>query len=238
MRPSCDHRPITSRERPVREGFVDRRQAGRALATPVAAAIERLRREGDEPEPVVLGLARGGVVVAFEVARCLELPLDVLVASKVGAPGNPELGIGAVAEGGAFVVGEEIVRRLRIGREQLERRIEATRTRVRERVDSYRRGAEPVDLRGRIAVIVDDGLATGGTALAAIHDARSRGARAVICTVPVGASSTAQELREEADDVVCLLEPEPMRAIGIWYEDFTQVSDTEVLELLAEARCR
>lgn len=185
---------------------------------------------------MILGLPRGGVVVAAEVAGALGLPLDVLLARKVSAPGNRELAIAALAEDGTLVLSEGILRELRIGRRELRRRVLDTQAQLRRRVRLYRGEAPPIALSGRTAVIVDDGLATGNTALAAILAARARGATSVVCAAPVGAQSTVAELREEADAVLCLLEPRPMQAIGAWYEDFTQVSDIEVLELLAQAR--
>lgn len=172
------------------------------------------------------------------MACALRLPLDVLVACKVGAPGNRELGIAAVAEGGAVVLSEGLLRELGVSRHTLRSRVLATEAQVRRRVRLYRGDAPPVALSGRTAVIVDDGLATGNTAFAAIVSAKARGAARVVCAVPVGATSTVAELQGEADEVICLLEPEHMQAIGSWYEDFSQVPDSEVLALLAKARQR
>ncbi|MHB1469655.1 MAG: phosphoribosyltransferase [Solirubrobacteraceae bacterium] len=193
---------------------------------------------GSSSPPIVLGLPRGGVVVGFEVARALSLELDVLVARKVGAPGNPELGIAAVAEGGAVVLAEETLRELQMSERELLRRIALTKEEVRARVALYRGSRPQTALAGRTALVVDDGLATGSTALAAILDARSAGASRVLCAVPVGASGTVADLRQSADAAICLLEPEPMRAIGIWYVDFTQVADEVVLELLGRGRAQ
>lgn len=186
--------------------------------------------------PIVIGLARGGVVVGFAAARALGLELDVRLARKVGAPGNRELGIAAVAEGGAVVLSEELLRELRIGEQELWDRIANAKTQLRKQVELYRRSVPRISLSGRIAVIVDDGLATGNTALAAILDARAEGASYVVCATPVGAPTTVAQLRTAADEVLCLFEPEPMRAIGVWYRDFSQVPDDQVLELLAQAR--
>jgi predicted phosphoribosyltransferase len=214
--------------------FRDRVHAGDELVRPIAAA---LASEGAEaPPPIVLALPRGGVVVGYEVARALSLEFDVLVARKVGAPGNRELGIAAVAEGGAVALSKDVLRTLPISGSELRRRIARTEEEVRERVAVYRGEERRAPLAGRTAIVVDDGLATGSTALAAVLDARAEGASRVLCAVPVGASRTVAELRRYADAVLCLLEPEPMRAIGVWYEDFAQVADEVVLELLARGR--
>ncbi|MCL2769417.1 MAG: hypothetical protein FWD42_04820 [Solirubrobacterales bacterium] len=185
---------------------------------------------------MVLGLARGGVPVAHEVARELGAPLDVLVVCKIGAPGNPELGLGAIAEGGVRVLGVEVLRALLVTPEEIDDGVRAAAREVQERVRRYRGEGAPLALQGRTAVIVDDGLATGGTAVAAARAARERGARRVVVAVPVGAPTTVATVRGEADEVVCLLEPDPMWAIGLWYENFAQVSDEEVAQLLAGGR--
>jgi putative phosphoribosyl transferase len=204
--------------------FADRRHAGRELA-------ERLR--GLIPEqPVVLGLPRGGVPVAYEIAAALGAPLDVLVARKIGAPRNPELGIGAVAEGGVRVLSEDAIRNLSIGEVELERAVAQAAHEVGEGERRYRAGRPPIPLWNRMVVVVDDGLATGGTARAALRAVSQQGARRVVLAVPVAASAAVTALRGEADAIVCLLAPEPLWAIGLWYEDFAQVSDEEVHELL------
>ena len=216
---------LSSSEVPSGRAFTNRRQAGRALG-------ERLQRLAYE-RPVVLGLPRGGVPVAFEVAAALRTPLDVLVARKIGAPGNQELGIGAVAEGGVRVLSEEAIRSLLVGEDELEQATSRVAEEVAERVRRYRAERSPIALEGRTAIVVDDGLATGGTARAALRAARSRGAQRVVLAVPVGAPATVAALGGEAEEVMCLLEPDPLWAIGLWYEDFAQVPDEEVRELLA-----
>jgi putative phosphoribosyl transferase len=214
MRPSASH------------AFADRRAAGRELAARLAhLAPER---------PIVLGLAHGGIPVAYEIAQSLDAPLDVLVARKIGAPGNPEFGIGAVAEGEPPMLDDETMRWIGIGDAELERAIARARVEVDERIARYR-GGRPLQLGGRTAIVVDDGIATGGTARAALHAARALGARRLVLAVPVGAPSTLRSLAGVADDVVCLVAPEQLRAVGAWYEDFTQTADDEVMMLL-EAR--
>lgn len=224
--------------------FANRHQAGRRLAAKLielcsesprgkivaAPILDRLA------PPVVLALPRGGVPVGFEVAAALGAPLDVLMARKIGAPGNPELGMGAVAEGSVRVLSEDVLSSLLVSQEELEHSVFAAETEMRRRVRLYRGDRPPIPLSGRTAIIVDDGLATGATAKAAIWAAKSRGAARVVLAMPVGAPSTVEAMKAEADDVICLLEPEPMWAIGMWYRDFSQVPDDEVLALLGQAR--
>jgi putative phosphoribosyl transferase len=205
--------------------YTDRRAAGRELAVRLSSlAIEN---------PVVLGLARGGMPVAFEVAQALQAPLDVLVVRKIGAPGNPELGIGAIAEGDVRVLNQKIVRELLVGVEELEAAIARARAEVEARVKRYRGGRPPLEVKGRTAIVVDDGLATGGTARAALRAVRAREPRRLILAVPVGAPDAVRSMRGEADEVVCLLEPELMWAVGVWYEHFEQTADADIAKLLA-----
>ncbi len=174
--------------------------------------------------------------MAYEIAGALNAPLDVLVARKIGAPGNPELGVGAVAEGGVRVLSEQAIRSLLIGEEELERACEQAAGEVAEGISRYRSGHPPISLHGRTVVVADDGLATGGTARAALRSVLVQGASRVVLAVPLGAPDTVRALAGEADAVVCLLQPRPLWAIGLWYEDFSQVSDEEVRELLSPAR--
>ena len=204
--------------------FCDRHAAGRELA-------ERLSPLATE-DPVVLGLARGGVPVAYEVAEALGAPLDVFVVRKIGAPGNPELGIGAIAEGDVRVLNQEVVRHLLISVEELEAATARARAEVAARVTRYRGGRPPLEVKGHMAIVVDDGLATGGTARAALRAVRGREPRGLILAVPVGAPESVRSLREEADEVVCLLEPELMWAVGLRYEHFEPISDAEIARLL------
>ena len=205
--------------------FTDRHAAGRELA-------ERLRPLAAE-SPVVLGLARGGVPVAYEVARALGAALDVLVVRKIGAPGNPELGIGAIAEGDVRVLNQEVMRHLMVSVEELEAAVARARAEVDARVQRYRDGRPALEVKGRTVVVVDDGLATGGTARAALRAVRVHEPRRLVLAVPVGSPESVESLRKEADEVICLLQPELMWAVGFWYKHFEPTSDGEIAKLLA-----
>jgi predicted phosphoribosyltransferase len=208
--------------------FEDRVDAGRQLGA-------RLRDYGSEPV-VVLALPRGGVVVGYEVARALHAPMDVLVARKLGAPGRPELGIGAIAPGGVRVLDEPAIVWLRITPEQLEEVTAQETAELGRRMELYHAGRPPVDVRGKIAILVDDGLATGGTARAAIASLKLRQPERIVLAVPVCAPETARAIADEVDDIVCLASPSDFRAVGYWYGDFGQTTDEEVLELLNAER--
>jgi putative phosphoribosyl transferase len=171
--------------------------------------------------------------VAHEIAQTLRAPLDVIVARKIGAPGNPELGIGAIAEGYVRVLDEHAIRHLRVGPEELERAIATAAAEVDTRVDRYRGARSRISVRGRTAIVVDDGLATGGTARAALRAVAGEGPARLVLAVPVGAPPTVQSLAREADEVVCLFEPDPMWAVGLWYEHFEPTADAEIAELLS-----
>jgi putative phosphoribosyl transferase len=205
--------------------FLDRQDAGRRLA----AALSTLA----PADAVILALPRGGVPVAREIARALGAPLDILAVRKLGAPGNPEFGVGALAEGDVVVVHEEVALRVGLVGAALEEAIRRERAELDRRVARYRGGRPPVPLGGSTAVLVDDGVATGLTEIAAVRAARERGAARVIVAVPVGARDSIRLLRSEADEVVCLLEARRLIGVGRWYDDFSPVSDEEVLELLA-----
>jgi putative phosphoribosyl transferase len=204
--------------------FRDRDEAGRRLG--------ELVHERVAPPVVVLGVARGGVVVAKHVAAALGAPLDVVVPRKLGAPGNPELGIGAVAPG-IVVVNQELVDRLGVPGSYVEDEAERQQVEVERRTRAFRGDRAPVDLIGKTAVVVDDGVATGGTVLASIGWARARQAAQVVLAVPVLPASMVHRLREEADDVLSLAAPHLFGSVGEWYERFPQLSDEEVRAALA-----
>ena len=210
--------------------FVDRVDAGRRLA----ARLEYLESEN----PVVLGLPRGGVPVAFEVARALGAPLDVIVVRKLGVPFQPELGMGAIGEGGVRIVNEDVLRVTRVSREELAVVEERERAELERRVQRLRGGRARVPLEGRTVVVVDDGIATGSTARAACQVARAQGAGRVVLAVPVAPWDWAARVRHDADETIGLHTPEQFYAIGEFYADFSQVSDGEVVEYLRARRCR
>jgi putative phosphoribosyl transferase len=206
--------------------FPNRTVAGRWLA----AELEQYR----PADPVVLALPRGGVPVAYEVAHALEAQLDVLVVRKLGAPGQPEFAIGAVAPG-VVVLDEETLFLLSVPREYVARVVERERREVSRRAAAFRDPAWAVEVGGRTALIVDDGMATGSTMLAAADCVRKRGAARVAVAVPVASPDAVRRVRARADDVVCLESPAEFFAVGAWYEDFTQTSDEEVRLLLKRA---
>lgn len=208
--------------------FEDRRDAGLTLG-------ERLLGYRDE-RPVVFALPRGGVPVGYEVARALGAPLDVLVARKLGAPDQPEFGIGAVAPGGVRVLNSDVVRRLGIPEEYVEEVTRRETAEVERRLRHFRGERPEPEVRDRTAILVDDGLATGVTARAAIKALRLREPRRIVLAIPVCAAQTARLIRLEADELVCLECPPGLGAIGFWYRDFSQVPDEEVIELLQRAR--
>ncbi|MDH6547047.1 phosphoribosyltransferase [Streptomyces sp. SAI-041] len=207
--------------------FDDRRAAGRQLAR----RLDFLRGR----DVLVLGLPRGGVPVAYEVADALGAPLDVLVVRKLGVPRQPELGFGALGENGVRVLNDDVVAACGLGPAEQAAVEDAERTELERRVSRYRQGRAPVPPAGRTVLIVDDGLATGASADAACEVVRGRGAARIVLAVPVGAASAVARLRRTADEVVCLHSPRFLGAVGAWYHDFTQTSDTEVASLLARA---
>jgi len=219
-------RPMTSHAHRF-ETYADRAEAGRRLG-------EHLAADASLADPVVLALPRGGVPVAAEVARALGAPLEVFVARKLGAPSQPELGIGAIAEGGDRVVDAHLVRMLGVDPARLDQLEADERHELARRVERYRGGRTLPDLSGRDVLLVDDGLATGVTAEAALGALRRLGPRRLVLAAPVGAADTVARLRAIADEVVCLLQPVTFQAVGSWYDDFTQTTDDEVTRLLAE----
>ena len=208
--------------------FQDRRDAGRILAQLVATLP-------DLKDAVVLGLPRGGVPVSFEVARACNLPLDILLVRKLGAPGQRELAMGAIASGGMTVLNHDILHALRVPDQVLNAVIEHELHSLERMAIAYREGRPPLEVAGRAVILVDDGLATGASMRAAARAVRPR-ARKVIIAVPVGAKSTCSDLRSEADRVICAEVPEPLEAVGRFYRNFDPTTDEEVRSLLAEAR--
>ena len=204
--------------------FLDRRDAGRRLAS-------RLTGLGPA-HPVVVGLPRGGVPVGFEVAKLLGAPLDVLAVRKLGAPGNPELGVGAIAEHGSAVLDPVTARRVGMTQEALDATLAREMLELRRRVARYRDGRAPMSVAGRTAIIVDDGLATGLSDLAAVRALRAQGAARIVVAVPVGSRQAVALVGREADDIICHTTPEDLLGVGRWYGDFSPVSDEEVIELL------
>jgi len=184
----------------------------------------------------VLALPRGGVPVGYEVARALGIRLDVFVVRKLGVPGHEELAMGAIASGGVRVLNEDVISMAGVSPDQIERVTQREEQELQRREQSYRGAGEPIDVAGKRVFLVDDGLATGSTMRAAVRALRAMHAGEVMVAVPVAAPETCEQLREEADDVVCLLTPAAFYAVGLWYEDFSQTSDEEVKALLQRAR--
>ena len=210
--------------------FHDRRDAGRKLAD-----SNELRGYAGRDDALVLALPRGGVPVGYEVARALDLPLDVFVVRKLGVPGHEELAMGAIASGGSRVLEEEVVRRLQLDEETIAAVAAREQRELEERERLYRDGSS-VELRGTSAILVDDGLATGSTMRAAVRALRSRDVGEGMVAVPVAPAESCRVLDREADLVVCALTPEGFGAVGLYYEEFGQTSDEEVVELLERAR--
>lgn len=208
--------------------FLDRYEAGRQLA-------ERLRHLAGRPDVVVFALPRGGVPVGFEVARALEIPLDVFLVRKLGVPGHEELAMGAIASGGVRVLAEDIIRSLRISPEDIEEVTAAEARELARREHEYREGRPPVEVRGRTIILTDDGLATGSTMRAAVTALRKEEAEHIVVATPVGAHEACRNVRAMADETVCLEAPENFMAVGDWYFDFRPTSDAEVRDLLARA---
>ncbi len=207
--------------------FHDRTDAGRQLAVRLA--------ERNLEAPVVLALPRGGVPVGYEIAQALQAPLDVLIARKLGAPRQRELAIGAIAEGSGFYLNSELSERLHVSESYLEDVVRTERAEIERRRTLYRGSRPPIQVRGRMAIIVDDGLATGATTIAAVRSLREQEPRVMVLAVPVCAPDTLALVRREIGDVICLISPSKFRAVGGWYDAFDQTSDREVVELLHRA---
>ena len=209
--------------------FHDRRDAGRLLAA-------ELGDYRDRDDLLVLGLPRGGVPVAYEVARALQAPLDVFVVRKLGAPGHEELAMGAIASGGARVLNRRVVEAYRLSEQDVQRVADREGVELARREQAYRGERPPLPIEGRTVILVDDGLATGATMRAAVVALREHGAERVVAAVPVSSADTCAQLADLVDEIVCARTPEPFVAVGVWYEDFSATSDDEVRQLLKEAR--
>lgn len=209
--------------------FYDRSDAGKQLA-------ERLKNYKGRAGVMVLGLPRGGVVVAYEVARALHLPLDVLIVRKIGVPWQPELAMGAIVESGGEFINQHLVAELNISREEINKVIQEEKKELSRRQVAYRGHRILPDLREKEIILVDDGLATGATMHAAVKALKETGVKKLIVAVPVAELETCRELRREVEECVCLLTPHPLYAIGEWYEEFGPTRDEEVIDLLSRSR--
>ena len=208
--------------------FRDRVDAGRELA-------RHLGDHADSDDVIVLGLPRGGVPVASEVARALGVPLDVFVVRKLGVPGHDELAMGAIASGGVRVVNRDVVEAAGISLDQLDRAVERESRELERRAGAYRGERPPPEVAGKTVILVDDGLATGSTMRAAVEALKQQGAGRIVVAVPVAARQTCEELSRHVDEIVCACTPEPFYAVGLWYDDFSQTGDDEVRQLLSDA---
>ena len=209
--------------------FEDRNEAGRELGRTLA-------HHAGEPNLIVLALPRGGVPVAFEVARALPAPLDVFLVRKLGLPGHEEYAMGAIASGGVRVLNERLLAETGVSETIVERVVEREERELRRRERAYRGELPALELAGRTAILVDDGVATGSSMLAAIEAVRERGARKIVVAIPVAPREAIRALSRQADEVVCVASPEPFLAVGRFYANFEQTTDEEVVELLERAR--
>jgi putative phosphoribosyl transferase len=205
--------------------FQDRTDAGRHLAA-------RLTSYADRTDVLVLALPRGGVPVAYEVAKALNAPLDVFLVRKLGVPGHEEFAMGAIAGGGVRVLNQEIVNYLRIPEEVIDSVAAREQRELERRERAYRGDRPPPDVKDRVVILIDDGLATGSTMRAAAVSLRALKPRRIVVAVPVSSPETCDEFRSEVDEIVCAFTPEHFQGVGLWYEDFSQTSDEEVRELI------
>jgi putative phosphoribosyl transferase len=208
--------------------FHDRTEAGRFLAT-------KLAHYAGQPNVIVLALPRGGVPVAFEVAKFLGAPFDVFLVRKLGVPGHEEAAMGAIASGDILVLNDDLVRQLEIPEDVVGKIVNHERQELTRREYLYRRGLPEIHVAGMVVILVDDGLATGSTMRAATQALRQRNPKRLVVAVPVGAPETCDEFCSEVDEVICAVEPQRFYAVGLWYEDFSQTTDDEVQNLLEEA---
>ncbi|EKD53808.1 MAG: Phosphoribosyltransferase [uncultured bacterium] len=211
------------------EKFFDREAAGKVLA-------EQLKEYAKKPNTLILALPRGGVPVAYEIAKALSLPLDVFIVRKLGVPGHEELAMGAIAMGGAVIFNEDIVKSLHISKFDIQQAIQAEQQELERRELLYRDRQELPEITGKTIILVDDGIATGATLRAAIQSLKQKKPRHIIVAAPVAAFSTCEELKNEVDEIVCPFKAENFYAVGVWYEHFPQTSDKEVSALLKKVR--
>ena len=208
--------------------FTDRVDAGKRLASALSNFSGK--------KGIVLAIPRGGVAVGYEIAKVLNLPLDVIIPRKIGAPDNPELAIGAIAEDGTAILDNNLIKYLGVSREYIKEETERQKQEITRRLKTYRQDTSYPNLKGLDVIVVDDGIATGSTMKAALASVRNRGAASITVAVPVGPPSTIEELEKIADRVVCLYTPEYFQAIGQFYTDFSQTSDEEVIKVLRESK--
>ena len=209
--------------------FLDRYEAGQRLA-------EQLEKYAGREDVIVLGLPRGGVPVAYEIARSLRVPLDVFIVRKLGVPGFEELAVGAIASGGVRVLNQDVLSHLPNAMEIVDAATAREQVELDRREKLYRDDRPPPDVRDKVAILVDDGLATGATMRAAVNALRQRGAARIVVAVPVGAPETCREFESQVDETICAISPEYFQAVGQFYQDFGQTTDDEVRDLLERAR--
>ncbi len=212
----------------MRPRFLDRYDAGRHLASALSTYADR-------SDLLILALPRGGVPVAYEVARALHAPLDVFLVRKLGFPGHPELAMGAIATGGVRIIDNQLVQMFGVPDDAIERVTAVELRELERREQLYRAGRAAPDVTGHTVILIDDGLATGSTMRAAVEALRQEGARKIVVAVPVAPPETCESFREIVDDIVCAVTPEPFQAVGLWYANFSETSDDEVKELLARS---
>lgn len=205
--------------------YLNRTEAGRALA-------RRLEHYAGRPDAVVLGLPRGGVPVAYEVAKVLQVPLDVFVVRKLGVEGHEELAFGAIASGGVRVLNDDLIRRMNISDRSIDGVTERESEELRRREAVFRGDRHPLDVRGKTVILIDDGLATGSTMRAAIIALKQHHPARLVVAVPIGSPEACSEIADEVDEIICARTPDPFMAVGFWYNNFTQTSDAEVRDLL------
>lgn len=208
--------------------FLDRKDAGGKLA-------DRLRSYAGRRDLLILALPRGGVPVAYEVARKLNAPLDIFLVRKLGLPGHEELAMGAIAPGGVRIINDEVVNSLEIPWEVIDNVARQEEVELNRRMAVYRGSRSPIDARGKTVILIDDGLATGSSMRAAVTAVKKLGPRKIVVAVPTAAKETCRDFQGEVDELICLVTPEPFYGVGYWYQDFSQTTDDEVKELLNQA---